>query len=108
MSVSMFITKPSSDAEKKLNVPFSTEAIFNEFILPASRAVGATMVSRFGIGMEVLAEDFSHLEGELQQVLRQVAGQGEVEAYLKTRFDNILSELKKVFENNIEAVAYIG
>jgi hypothetical protein len=108
VSISLFFANPIDQSEKLFSVPVLTEAAFEQAVLPAAQLVGAEMVCRLGVGLEVAASDVNQLESELQRVERRIAAPMEVKQYVQGRFHGLITELRQVFARRPDALLYIG
>jgi hypothetical protein len=108
MSVMMFIPKPADDIGRKCNAPVLNEMAFNKIVLPVAEQVGADMVCRFGIGVDVESSDVPQLERELRDVIENLPQTDAVKEYVEPRLLNLIVELRRVFEIKPKARVYIG
>ena len=107
MSVGMIITNSPDDADS-FYVPVLTESVFNRTVLPVAEQIGAELVCRFGLGLDVEASDADALERELRLVLEHLDPATGLKDGIEARFHNLIAEFQHIFATRPDAIVFIG
>ena len=110
MSVSMFVVNPATDFEKKLHVPVATEEVYKSFWIPKATSLKAYFTLRFGIGIEIGAQEAPRVRNELSQLHAEFQKNPvtEQQVHITQRIERLIDELDKIYKENPQARVFIG
>ena len=106
----MFCVDRSNSYDRSLYAPVATEDVYRRIWVPTATRLGADLMLRFGIGVEIGEEDFPKLAGELSLLDAEIQQDTLIEerAHIAQRIERLITELGKVFQENPKARMYIG
>ena len=111
MSVSVIIINPENDKEKQVNVPIATELFFRNQWLPLIKQMDLKWLNCFQSGIEISYEDKDDVIKELEELKKKLLSEtkmGDDYLFMIRRIDNLIIEIKGIFDRRKDTILYIG
>lgn len=111
MSVSLMISNPQTEVEESVNIPISTERVFQDYWMPIIEKLDLKWARCFQSGIEIEVEDLVPVLTDLRKIRLYVLSymEGEQKEQIINRIDNLCEELNKIFDGRRPDIkVYIG
>jgi hypothetical protein len=108
LSIMMFIVDTNDESDSKFNTPIFTEAVFINSVLPVATRIGADILANFGRGIEFVASDADELVRDLEHALKEIPANDAERQYIVGRIENLISQIRLVFEEKPDVTIFIG
>ena len=111
MSVSVIIINPENDKEKCVNIPVASEFFFQDQWLPLIKQMDFKWLNCFQSGIVISYEDKDGVIKELEKLkiyLLNKRIRDEDSLFMIKRIDNLIIEIKEIFDRRKDTALYIG